>query len=86
MFVSENVETRKIVSQNNDDLIYDSDNSQASTDKSYNPKNEDQFSELEQRLDMLQNFFLKEKSDLRRKIKGFIQTKVAANIGMTTNN
>ena len=59
MFVSKNVDTPTEVSRNNHDLIYDSDDSQASTDESCNPKNDDQFSELEQRLDMLQNFFLK---------------------------
>ena len=46
-------------SQTNEELIYDSNDSQGSTDESYIPKNEDQFSELEQRLDMLQNCFLK---------------------------
>ena len=53
LFVSENVETPTKVSQNNDDLICNSDDSQASTDESYNPKNEDRFSQLEHRLDML---------------------------------
>ena len=50
MFVSENVDTPIKVSQNNGDLFYDSDDSQVSTDESYNPKNEDRFSELEHRL------------------------------------
>ena len=34
--------------QNNDDFIYDSDGLQASTDESYNSKNEVRFSELQQ--------------------------------------
>ena len=59
-------------------LQYDSDDSQASADESYNLKNEDRFSELEQRLDMLQNFFLKEISDLRREMKDLIRTTVTA--------
>ena len=58
LFVSENIKTPTKVSQKNDDLIYDSDDSQASACESYNPKNDDRFSELERRLDMLQNFFL----------------------------
>ena len=43
------------------------------------------FSELEQRLDMLQNFFLKEISDLRPEMKDLIQTKVTANTGQASN-
>ena len=54
LFVS--VDTPTKVSQNNDNLIYDSDNSQACTDESCNPKNEDRLSELQRRLDMLQRF------------------------------
>ena len=73
-------------SQNNDDLIYDSDNSQASIDESYNPKNENQFSELEQRLDMLQNFFLKQISDLRREMKDLVRTTVTANTGQVSDD
>ena len=85
LFVSENVETPTKVSQNNDDLICNSDDSQASTDESYNPKNEDRFSQLEHRLDMLQNFFLKEISSLRREIKDLIRTKVTANKGQISD-
>ena len=59
-------------------LQYDSDDSQAFTDESYNLKNEDQFSELEERLDMLQNCFLKEIFDLRREMKDLIRTTVTA--------
>ena len=86
LFVSENDDTPTKDSQNNNDLIYDSDDSQASTDESYNPKNEDQFSELEQRLDMLQNFFLKEISDLRCEMKDFIRTAVTANTGQVSDD
>ena len=57
LFVSKNVDTPTKFSQNNNDLVYDSDDSQASTNESYNPKNKDRFSELGQRLDMFQNFF-----------------------------
>ena len=59
-------------------LQYDSDDSQAFTDESYNLKNEDQFSELEERLDMLQNCFLKEIFDLRCEMKDLIRTTVTA--------
>lgn len=45
--VIENGDTPTKVSQNSDGLIYDSDNSKQPTDESYNPKNEDRFSELE---------------------------------------
>ena len=65
MFLSENVDTPTKVSQNNNDLIYDLYDSQASTDETYIPKNEDRFLDMEQRSDMLHNFFLKEISDLK---------------------
>ena len=45
LFVSENVDTIAKVSQNRDNLIYDSDDSQTFIDESYNPKNQDRFSE-----------------------------------------
>ena len=57
LFVSENVDAPTKVRKQNDDLIYDSDDSQASTDKSYNPKTEDQLSELEQRFRYVADFF-----------------------------
>ena len=78
LFLSENVDTPTKVSENNDDLIYDLYDSQASTDENNNPKNEDRFSDMEQRSDMLHNFFLKEISDLRREMKDLIQTKETA--------
>ena len=78
LFLSENVDTPTKVSQNNDDLIYDLYDSQASTDENNNPKNEDRFLDMEQRSDMLHNFFLKEISDLRRDMKDLIQTKETA--------
>ena len=52
-----NVDAPTKVSKQNDDLIYDSDGSQAFTDKSYNPKTEDQLSELEQRFRYVVDFF-----------------------------
>ena len=42
-------------------------------------------SEKEQRLDMLQNFFLKEFSDLRREMKDFIRVIVTANTGQVSH-
>ena len=46
------------VSQNNANSVYESDDSQASTDESCYSKNDNRFSELEMRIDMLQNIFL----------------------------
>ena len=79
LFVSKNVDTPTKFSQNNNDLVYDSDDSQEFTNESYNPKNEDRFSELEQRLDMFQNFFLEEISDLRLEMKDLIRTIITTN-------
>ena len=73
-------------SQTNEELIYDSNDSQGSTDESYIPKNEDQFSELEQRLDMLQNFFLQETSNLRREMKDLIRTTFTANTDQVSDD
>ena len=79
LFVSKNVDTPTKFSQNNNDLVYDSGDSQEFTNESYNPKNEDRFSELEQRLDMFQNFFLEEISDLRLEMKDLIRTIITTN-------
>lgn len=67
------------VSQTNQGLNYNSIDSQAYADESYSGINENRFSELQQKLDVLQNFFIKKLSDLKPEMKDLVRTEVSVN-------